>query len=805
MTLNNLGALYWDRKEFHEAEKVFKIALETYRNLAEENPETSMPYIAAILNNIGNLYWNTGKLSEAEKAYTEALEIRRELARENPEVYVPDMAGTLNNLGALYGSTQKFHEAEKVFYRALETYRELAERNPEAYRWGVAETLNNLGILYSDTGKFPEAEKVHKEALEIRRELAKENPEVYISSIAGTLNNLGNVYRNALKFQEAETAYTEALEIRRELAKENPEVYMPDIAGTLNNLGALYRDKKEFHEAETAYTEALEIRRELAKENPEAYTFHVAMTLNNLGTLYRDIQKPSEAEKMLKESLENYEKSGVWHYLAKAFHNLYKVKLDRKLLEKSKRILEMAILFSKEKKYRYVQKWENEGIYLSSIEKDASFGVLEALRDPELISLPWGQILSREKLERAQENVEFQRNLVESMLTEEIPYEPIPRVSPEDVLFIYIQEIRDCILFLVIEGDHIKKSKCGKEFLAIGDKLCYNLGIQQWAAGRAKDISFVVRRFDRLSQQWSETLPGEIRELIQENNHIVFSPDPYCSFFPLEALLIDGEYLCIEKMVVRATSFHQFSILLKRKALFDSSLIVGNPWPQCDKRKLVYSVPSDSEKFRIPFLDGAEEEARALTKELPHATVLLEQEATGERFKSEISRHSLIHFSGHGSRGRILFLSGPFEGFPPQFEPEEFSEMRKAERRDNSRTINMMEEWHPVTDLDLLDVQLKEGAVIFLNACETGQQKYAGGGYYQGLPAVFLKNGAHSVVSSLIPVFDEPSKEFGIQFYENLLNTRSVTRSLKETRIWAKNEYKAHIYWIPYIHYGPSQ
>ena len=261
--------------------------------------------------------------------------------------------------------------------------------------------------------------------------------------------------------------------------------------------------------------------------------------------------------------------------------------------------------------------------------------------------------------------------------------------------------------------------------------------------------------------------------------------------------------MCIEKTVVRATSLHQFLTLFEKKPMFDSSLIVGNPWPQCSEKKLIYSLPQDANPFKISFLDGAEEEARALMGNLPESTVLSGQQATGDKFLSEISRHSLIHFSGHGSMGRILFLSGPFQGFPPQFEPEEFSDLRIAERSDGDKRVNMMEEWHPVTDLDLFDIKLTDGAVVFLNACETGQHKYAGGGYYQGLPAVFLKNGAHSVISSLVPIFDKHSKEFALHFYENLLHAHSITKALKMAREWIKNEYKPHIYWVPYIHYGP--
>lgn len=91
-----------------------------------------------------------------------------------------------------------------------------------------------------------------------------------------------------------------------------------------------------------------------------------------------------------------------------------------------------------------------------------------------------------------------------------------------------------------------------------------------------------------------------------------------------------------------------------------------------------------------------------------NAVVLLGKDATGGKFLSEISRHSLIHFCGHGGLGRFLLLSGPFGEFPPPFEPDEFSDLRKAERREGTKTVNMMEEWHPVTDLDLFDVQLRE-------------------------------------------------------------------------------------------------
>jgi CHAT domain-containing protein len=153
-------------------------------------------------------------------------------------------------------------------------------------------------------------------------------------------------------------------------------------------------------------------------------------------------------------------------------------------------------------------------------------------------------------------------------------------------------------------------------------------------------------------------------------------------------------------------------------------------------------------------------------------------------------------------KGRILFLSGPFEGIIPPYEPEEFTDLHKAQRKEDMGPISMMEEWHPVIDIDVFNTSFLDGTVAFLNACETGQHKYAGGGHFQGLSSVLLRNGAHSVISSLCPIVDHTSRDFAIHFYKELLQTHSVGISLQKARFHIKNKYGPHIYWIPYIHYG---
>jgi len=84
-------------------------------------------------------------MEEARKEFAEALQTYRELAQKNPETYQPDVALTLNNLGILDRDQGRMEEARKEFAEALQTYRELAQKNPETYQPDVVRTLNNLG------------------------------------------------------------------------------------------------------------------------------------------------------------------------------------------------------------------------------------------------------------------------------------------------------------------------------------------------------------------------------------------------------------------------------------------------------------------------------------------------------------------------------------------------------------------------------------------------------------------------------------------------------------------------------------
>ncbi|MBU6997692.1 MAG: CHAT domain-containing protein [Theionarchaea archaeon] len=769
----------------------------------------------------GNAFFRIRRPVEAEKAYREALNVYQDLARETPRHRL-SVVITLDNIGTFYCSMGRLSEAEGMYNESFKTMREIEKDMPDL-RSHTATTLNNLGDFYKNTGKSFEAENAYKEALETRKQLSKENgnPEMN-EPVAATLNCLGLLYFDMAKFSEALEKYKEALKMYKQLESDKrsqTSSYMPYIAGCSNNIGSCYNKMNNLSKAEGAYKRALRNYQTLERQNPALYSPQVATTLNNLGVLYYTRGRYSKARESYEKAIRKYMGMKSWFDASRTYYNFYVTDLELEYLEKSRRLLELGILFSEEKRYKYAQKGEKETLYLCLLQdKTEVLGALEALRDPYLLSLPWEAVLTEDELKRARDDLEFQKRLVRTILEQEIPRRE-PAILPDDVVVIYIQKIGDSAHFFVVNRGKIEEYHCGKEFFQEGENVLEYLRFQLNQKQRRGMLSSGVNNeervqhkndspakgFDAYAKKWYETLPAQIKELIQEKDYVVFSPDGPSSLLPLEALQRDREPLCIEKTIVRSTSLHQLWSFLNEEQgdlKFESSLIVGNPWLRTDQRKLAYSLPGENESTVISYLWRAEEEAKALQRELPNSTLLVTNGATGKEFLSQIKNASLIHFSGHGSMGRVLFLCGPFIGLLPRFESEEFFSLRKNQREEGAKSIGIMEDWHPITDVDLSDVTLKRGTVVFLNACDSGLHKYTKGGYFQGLSAVFLKNGAHAVISSLIPLFDDESKDFAIRFYKNLLETHSVSRSLREARIAIRDMYKDQIHWIPYVHYG---
>jgi hypothetical protein len=66
--------------------------LKVYRQLAQQEPDKYLPYLAGTLNNLGFLDRNQNRIEESRAHYTEAITIYRELALGDSARFAGDIA-----------------------------------------------------------------------------------------------------------------------------------------------------------------------------------------------------------------------------------------------------------------------------------------------------------------------------------------------------------------------------------------------------------------------------------------------------------------------------------------------------------------------------------------------------------------------------------------------------------------------------------------------------------------------------------------------------------------------------------------
>ena len=91
----------------------------------------NLPAVDWVHTTIGSALADTGggaqnPTEKTRRNYEEALKTARELAEKEPETYLPEVAATLNDLGILDSDQNRLEKARNEFEEALKVYHELA-------------------------------------------------------------------------------------------------------------------------------------------------------------------------------------------------------------------------------------------------------------------------------------------------------------------------------------------------------------------------------------------------------------------------------------------------------------------------------------------------------------------------------------------------------------------------------------------------------------------------------------------------------------------------------------------------------
>ncbi|MFJ3037175.1 tetratricopeptide repeat protein [Streptomyces tendae] len=297
-------------------------AVAILRPLAETDPATHRPGLAASLTILGNVLADLGRRQEALAASKEAAELYRHLVRTDAAARLPDLALALTNLAARLYQLGRGHEAIAPAQEAVSIRRRLAEADPGAYLPHLALSLSNLGGHFAEVGRLHESLAPVEEAVELYRQLAATSPAAYLRPYAASLHNLGNSLSDLGRRREALAPSEEAVAIGRRLVEANPAAYTPSLALALTLLSYRYAEGGRNREAVAPAEEAVELYRQLVGTGgAAAHQAGLARALATLSVRLRNVGHRAEAKAPAEEAV------GLYRQLTEADPVVYQADL----------------------------------------------------------------------------------------------------------------------------------------------------------------------------------------------------------------------------------------------------------------------------------------------------------------------------------------------------------------------------------------------------------------------------------------------------------------------------------------------
>lgn len=261
-------------------------------------------------------------------------------------------------------------------------------------------------------------------------------------------------------------------------------------------------------------------------------------------------------------------------------------------------------------------------------------------------------------------------------------------------------------------------------------------------------------------EKWSaklyDRLIAPLRRAIGNAKHLTIVPHGALHYLPFNALKPRNGKFLIEGHTIRLLPSASVSKFLNKSTTPTAGLLVfGNP-----------------DRSDAPALPGAENEARAIAKLWPDSKVILRKNATESLLKRSAGAFKYLHLASHG-----------------QFNPDDPLKSRMLLSADNDNDGDL-------TVPEIYDLKLNADMVV-LSACETALGEVKNGDDVVGLNRGFLYAGAKSIVGSLWPVPDNPTKDFMVDLYTNLKSMDQRT-ALQKAQLTNLRKYKHPIAWAAF-------
>ena len=819
--LNNLAALYDSQGRYAEAEPLYKEALAIRKKQLGDNHLLT----ASSLNNLALLYHSQGRYSEAEPLYQEALAIKKKQLGDNH----PSTATSLNNLAFLYQSQGRYAEAELLYQEALAIIKKQLGGNHPL----TASSLNNLAFLYKSQGRYTEADPFYQEALAIKKkQLGDNHPDT-----ATSLGNLASLYSSQGRYAEAEPFLKEALAIIKKQLGDNH----PLTAISLNNLAELYRSQGRYAEADPLYKEALAIRKKQLGENHPS----TANSLNNVATLYYFQDDIPQAINYLTQGIAVQEynlsqnlnignekqKRGYLETVSDTTNILIFLNLQsapnnpeathlalKTVLQRKGRILDV-LTNSLQILRQQINDPESQTLLEQLIQKQTQLSNLTFQR-PETIKSPeiHRQQLTNLQTETQQIEDKLSRRSAEFRnLSQPITLKAIQKLIPTNAALVEIVRHQPFNLKATKESEKFGKPHYAVYILfANGEIKSKDLGETQpiddnVTAFRRNlaDRQTPIPQLQKTARQLDEKLMQPIRQLLGNTKTLLLSPDSALNLIPFEVLVDENnQYLVENYQITYLTSGRD---LLRQKEKFASQqppLIIADPLYNQTGQKVALN-PKYTRSINLADsafypLEATKEEAEAIKKLLPQATVLTQAQATENALK-QVKKPNILHIATHG-----FFLESTKNknenqrNSPLQIDENPllrsglvFAGVKVSQSAGDDGVLSALE----ATNLNLVGTKL-----VVLSACDTGNGDISTGEGVYGLRRALVIAGSESQLISLWKVSDKETKDLMIAYYQRLKKGEGRSEALRQTQLaMLKSKDQNHpFYWASFIPSGDS-
>ncbi len=231
-----LAEAHLQKEEIKQAKTHFKEAIRIYDNASDLAELRARAHYQ-----LGLIYTEEFNLHDAKLQYTKALSTYDSMTGSDDFQNRAVRAALYNNLGVTYNSLEDRHKAIDAYEKSLHLYRELIDTHAEVFLPYEASTLSSLAIAYSEMKEMQKAIEFMQESIDRYHSLADTHPDQYTHYLATSLHNQGLFYFEDRNLKRAEHFFAEALALRRKIAAGQPDLFAPDVCATALNLVELYR------------------------------------------------------------------------------------------------------------------------------------------------------------------------------------------------------------------------------------------------------------------------------------------------------------------------------------------------------------------------------------------------------------------------------------------------------------------------------------------------------------------------------------------------------------------------------------